>query len=410
MTWTWQRAAIALTAVLYALFSLALVGCKASGSNPECMTDSDCPSGRACIDEKCVGGGCTLDSECQAGKMCQQGRCVTRPECRVDLDCMAGSVCLGGICVDPDEPDGGVDGGDEDEGVNLSESTTVVDAAWGDGPEDLGHLVPDEASPEGPASFVVADDGTIHILDQLNRRIQVFDAAGTFNKTISISESTFSDIDLGQNDQLVLLDLWRNKAVVFIDQWGQQTGSVELVGDKISRSNEVFCLYSHADGVWVDTDGSLVRISDAASQPDPNRPVVGGRFSHDGKHLLTANKIGAITVTVTRKGVGQGSIDHFSAHFDIPVLYPTLIASDASGNIYLGVTLLEDNVEPPYTLEQSREEVVVFNANGVETRRLTLPISAGMEEVTRSIRVAGNGAVFQLVLGVNGATVRRYDP
>jgi hypothetical protein len=84
--------------------------------------------------------------------------------------------------------------------------------------------------------------------------------------------------------------------------------------------------------------------------------------------------------------------------------------TDDSGNTFLGVNLLAEGAESPFSMEEAREEVVVFDADGNETRRLILPLSTFSAEVTRSIRVGPDGAVYQLVLGESGAILRRYHP
>lgn len=327
---------------------------------------------------------------------------AAKPGCETNSDFTRGKVRCSGSSATIDGPDGG--------GIKLSVATEVINAAWGTGADQLGRSEPEEASPEAPMSFAVSDDGSIYILDQLNQRIQVFNAAGNRIDTIVISGPTYSDIDLGQAGRIVLLDQCRNEAVVFIDGTGRMVGRVALLGGEVHDIGGVNGIWSRIDGVWVGYESTLVRVCDANGKADPDRPAVSGRFSRDGRYLLSTVKVGDITASLTRKRVGEDKVENFSVFFDLPILYFTLIDTDAGGKIYLGVTLLAEGVDPPYNLEQSREEVVVFGSTGSELKRLIMPVSTDAGGVTRSLRLAADGTVYQLVIGESSATVRRYDP
>ena len=359
--------------------------------------------------------GCSTQMDFQGFEACQIEQSAKKympKPCSEPKSLLAkGNIRRSGSWVAPDRPDG--DGGD-DQGcrqTKLSPATVVLRAAWGREPGQLGRSIFEEANPEAPMSFAVSENGSIYILDQLNQRVQVFDATGVQTATIPISRSNFTDIDLGLSGQVVLLDQWREQAVIFIDTTGRQVGSVPLLDGDIPDAGGVSGHYSRGDGVWVGYEDKLVRVCDADGKADPDRPAVSGRFSRDGKYLLQAHKLGDITASLTRKPVGTAEVESFGVTFDIPILYFTLIETDAGGKMYLGVNLLEEGGEPPCRgLEQCREEVVIFSSAGTELRRLIVPVSTHYEEVTRSLRVAADGTVYQLVIGESGATVRRYDP
>jgi hypothetical protein len=392
MRWIEVRGTTVLAMSLCVFLCLVPGGLKSFGKSSGCKTEMDCPG-------------------FEAYQICQsEKKYAAKPGCEPNSDCTRGKVCRSGSCVTPDRPDG--DGGGDQGGsqTKLSPATEVIRASWGTGPDQLGISIPEEANPEAPTSFAVSDGGSIYILDQLNERIQVFDAAGTRTNTIAIPGPTFSDIDLGLSGRIILLDQWREKAVVFIDATGRLVGSVALFGGGVPDAGGVSDLYSRSDGVWVGYENTLVRVCDADGKADPDRPAVSGWFSRDGRYLLSAAKLGDITASLTRKPVGKAKVENFSAFFDLPILYFTLLDTDASGKIYLGANLLAEGVDPPYNLEQAREEVVLFGSAGTELRRLIMPVSTGYAEVNRSLRLAADGTVYQLVIGESGATVRRYDP
>lgn len=385
MRWIEVRGTTVLRMLLCVFLCLVPGGLKSFAKSTGCKTERDFP-------------------EIVPYRICQsEKRHVAKPDCETNADCAKGKVCRSGSCVTVEKPDGGG-------GIKLSAATVVLNAAWGAGADQLGLSKPQEANPEGPMSFAVSDDGSIYILDQLNKRIQVFDPAGNRTSTIPIPGTTFSDIDLGRSGKIILLDQWRDKAVVFLDPTGRRLGSAALIGRHIPDAGGVSGLFSRSDGVWIEYENTLVRVCDADGKADPDRRVVSGRFSRDGKYLLGVAKLGDITASLSRKREGEAEVENFSVLFDIPILYFTLLNTDAGGKIYLGVNLLEEGGEPPYKLEQAREEVVVFSAAGSELRRLIMPVSTEAAEVTRSLRLAADGTVYQLVIGESGAQLRRYDP
>lgn len=92
---------------------------------PECRTDSECPSQLACINSRCenpcsLNDICSIDQECRVldtlplrTVMCQcppdtftdsNGRCraivYEKPECHLDSDCADKDKCLRGSCVE----------------------------------------------------------------------------------------------------------------------------------------------------------------------------------------------------------------------------------------------------------------------------------------------------------------------
>jgi hypothetical protein len=304
--------------------------------------------------------------------------------------------------------------------IEKQSRAVVFKTAWGSGSDELGRIIPQEASPEGPMSFVIDSSGNILVLDQLNKRIQVYDKNGKHIKTIPIPAATFTDIAIGASGNLFLLDRYVYEMVALIDDKGNILKKIELIGEYITGTGSISEINSREDGLWVVVGNSMVRICDASGEPYKNRQIAPGRFSQDDKSLLRTKVIGEITATVSRNTLTKSSTDTYNIsgkdtytiYFDIPILSIRMVDTDKNGNIYLGVELLEESIAegPPYSIENSHEIVVVLDSNGNEKKRIYMPVSREAEDVNRSHRVTPDGSIYQLVIEEEGATMWRYSP
>ncbi|GLH00239.1 Neurogenic locus Notch protein, partial [Gryllus bimaculatus] len=96
----------------------AFINCyKPQQDQPECTSNSDCASDKACINQRCLDP-CVVNSPCGTGAKCRtinhfptcycpdgwggnpQVQCY-KPECSVDADCVYDKACIGGNCLDP---------------------------------------------------------------------------------------------------------------------------------------------------------------------------------------------------------------------------------------------------------------------------------------------------------------------
>src|SRR5215470_15081396 len=87
-----------------------------------------------------------------------------------------------------------------------------LEARWGRGAGELGHKLGEEA-PEGPMSLAVGKKGDLWVLDQVNSRVQHFDAAGKLAGSIPVAETT-QDLALGPRGELYTLDRLGKSEVV----------------------------------------------------------------------------------------------------------------------------------------------------------------------------------------------------
>jgi hypothetical protein len=76
--------------------------------------------------------------------------------------------------------------------LSLGQGQLVIQGSWGSGKGEFGKR--DKASRPGPMSVTVAEDQTIYILDQVNKRVARFDSSGQLMSYIPIDSEATEDI------------------------------------------------------------------------------------------------------------------------------------------------------------------------------------------------------------------------
>jgi hypothetical protein len=289
------------------------------------------------------------------------------------------------------------------------EGEVVVSAPWGSGPGEIGRTRPSEGAPEGPMSFTLDARGRIHVLDQVNSRIQIFEK-GKEPRSVALPSDTYQDIEVDARGNTIVLDRLVTGSIAFIDENGSVSHSVPIVGPGVPEGGGVTALFARDDGVWVEVEHtSSVRVADASGAPDKERPVVRGRPSADGSARLTAALDGPSGASVEVASM-RGAEEPVRASVSFPMRVHGLHAleSDASGRVYLAANLLREGGAPAFEVLEEREVVVVLSPRGVEIGRFDIAPPQGPEEQLRPIRVAADGSIYQLVCRERGATVERF--
>jgi hypothetical protein len=294
--------------------------------------------------------------------------------------------------------------------VRGAPAEKVFSAKWGGSAGQLGRKEANESSPEGPMSFVVDERGRAVVLDQVNSRVQVFEA-GKQPRNIPLPGDTFQDVALTKSDGLVVLDRLTTQSLAFVDNTGQVTHEVGLSGKGVPEPGEVTGLFQREDGTWVEVaHANLVRVADSEQNADEERPVLQGRPTPDGAGILRASKGGANVAFVAEKRGDEPVRALSRVEFDLPVHQLLALETDSRGRIFLGASLLEERREAPFDVLRTAEQVVVLAANGAELRRIDLPETFDADESFRRIRVGGDGFLYQLTTAEEGATMWRVKP
>lgn len=286
----------------------------------------------------------------------------------------------------------------------------VLQASWGEGPGEIGRLLPQEASAEGPMSFAVDRDGRVAILDQVNGRVVVF-ARGEDAQTVALPTNTYQDIAIEPSGGLVLMDRLVSRALLFLSSRGEVRHQVQLEGVGVRDGGSVTALFARPDGAWVEVDHTtLVRVTLADGSPDPDRATVPGRFgAAEGRFIRAAllDPQQAAVSSVARDGQ-QTPLARVELAAD--ALQLCALEIDAHGRVFLGATLFREEPDPPYEARGLGDQVIVLSPTGGEIARVLFPPNPGPEEQLRRLRIGDDGAIYHLGLSDEGVTLRRYVP
>src|SRR5262245_55414202 len=246
----------------------------------------------------------------------------------------------------------------------ATQHQTVVRAAWGDGPGELGHRRPSEAMPEGPMALALDSRGRIHVLDQVNSRVVIFDGGQAAEHVALGGDGYYQDIAIDAQDRIVVLDRLRAGAVQVLDDAGAVAQTIPITGKGLAEGGASTALFVVDDGIYIEAEHQhLVSVADGAGAPDPGRALLAGRPSSDGKTVLRASLSGPNSIALAglpESGAGwQARVD-----FPMNVANVRALESDAAGRVYLAAFLIRERAVAPFDVEEQKQVVVVLSPSG----------------------------------------------
>ncbi len=290
----------------------------------------------------------------------------------------------------------------------------IAELDWGSGPSQLGRDRPQEANPEAPMSLAVTPLGDVVVLDQLNGRLVRIGQDGKVLGTTPLTQQTPQDVTVAKDGTLLVLDRLRDKSVAIIDpETGTLRGDLPLQGEGIPETGGITGTFVDGDSVYVEREhGALVRIGDLSGTADTTRPEIPGRPTRDGRSYIVASIIdrpgGRLLVNaIDRQTNHQRYTREYRVQF--PLMYITLLDSDRSGVIYLGVAgeLPTGKASPP-----SEPGVRLFCLDPLDGKVLgqaDLPLNTMPEETFRDFTVLDEGGVVYQYRTEAGVSLRRAD-
>jgi len=291
-----------------------------------------------------------------------------------------------------------------------SPQPAVIHAApWGADPGQFGHLLPAEGAPEGPMSLTTNPQGELLVLDQVNARIQVLSADGSYLRSIPIPTTTVQDLVVGGLGDVVLLDRLAEPGLLFLDSSGKLRARVGVVGHGVAEGASVTGLVEHDGAIWVEVEGQMtVRIADWQAMVDPDRISIEGHPSPSGgMSWLARLRDGTVQL---RGQLPNGAAVRRGLSFSLPVRHLTSLNVDEAGNVFVAAHVARESAEPPFALLEDKDILTVLTANGGTLGRVEFEASSGPEEQFRSHTVARDGTVFHLQCTSQGTFLRRWRP
>ena len=294
-------------------------------------------------------------------------------------------------------------------GTTNRTGSVVVQGSWGGGLGQFGRKKAAESSPEGPMGLSVAPDGSVLIVDQVNRRIERY-RDGKPVSTTPIGGDTVQDLALLPEGRLAVLDRFVDKGVQIYESDGRLLNDVVLGGQ--TELGSLTGVFADASGVYIEREHGLVlRIADASGNRVTKERELPGRPSRDGQLVISAalleRQSGQFLVRAIDRVKGSPVWERV-IQLPTPILHMVMLDSDKQGRIYAAaVTALEEQV-PPYRLTDEALFAVQLGRDGSERGRLKLPPLHGSDETFRPVSVGDDGSLYVMRSSESGLTVTRY--
>jgi hypothetical protein len=267
----------------------------------------------------------------------------------------------------------------------------------------------DEGDSEAPNSLLVTEaDKRVYVLDQVNRRIQVF-RAGKYERAIPLpDQTTIDDMGLLPNGQLALVTQYKSKFFV-IDQRGAVLQQVPFASVEVP-SPSLLWLQGKVDGLYRDTGSELTLQFDREGKVVSSGATVHAlATSPDGAWWvkLAAHEPERLAFTYGGRDAAVGR--PFELLVDKPSSPDTLgalaIDLDAQGNVYVLIEAIWGKAPRPL---KRRTYLSVWSPELVELRRLSLPGIDPDHQPHRYGFLTPEGFFYYLDISKKRICVRRY--
>ncbi len=207
----------------------------------------------------------------------------------------------------------------------------IVGGSWGTAPGTFGKV--DEASRPGPMDFAVQGD-SLHVLDPVNRRVQVFGLDGTLERVIDIGTATADFIAVGDDGRIAVLDAFNDRELRVFAPEGALLATARLpaalrLPSAVFVQEDQFLVEErhsrvHALRIESGRHGAAARLVGTQS----------GRPRAEQAGTMHAAKRGAREV-VLGQSEGDGAQQQHRVRFPRPIRSIVALESDGAGHTYL---------------------------------------------------------------------------
>jgi hypothetical protein len=177
----------------------------------------------------------------------------------------------------------------------------VAEAPWGTGPGEVGlEETGRNLSPIGGSSFDVSPDGAVHVLDEANRRLLRWQAAGPSPQHVPLAISgTLADMSVAEDGTVYVLETVRTGGGAALLRTFDASGRERMATELAERASQVRVgptgpvVLSTTSGQWTAAADRGRGLSPSAQKVTgrSGRPLVGGRevvVFRDGNELRAA--------------------------------------------------------------------------------------------------------------------------
>lgn len=281
------------------------------------------------------------------------------------------------------------------DGGDGADPNVVVHAKWGNARGDLGRERLQEGNAEGPMSFAAGANGSLVVLDQVNRRVVHYDAKGRVT-SVSDAPATTQDLAVARDGSAALLDRLSSKSITLLDPSGKKVGELSLERSKVGEPGLVSGVFVDGKDVYVEKEhGALVQVGTIDGRPADDAAQLAGRPSRDGSLLLHAAMAqGRVVLNAIDRKTSTSRFAR-AIPFAQPLRGIVLLDSDLRGTIYLGASAGAPN---------QAQVVCADPSDGRVIGRLTVPTSAVPEESFRDFSVSDDGTIVYALRTEEGVT------
>ena len=260
-------------------------------------------------------------------------------------------------------------------------------------------------------SFRLDPEGNLLVLDQVNRRLQLFRPDGTFLSSVPIASDTAQDLALDPQGRAAVLDRLGPSGIQLYDTEGRPGARIPVAGGPVREGGATTGLLADGRGIYLESEhDAVIRVADANGTATDRSEVLPGRPTRDGRLFIKAGIISkaAGRVYVQAHGTDRQLAWETPLALGRPLIHILLLDSDGAGRIYLGAEVgTEDPVS--HTFPDLATLVARLSPEGKPDGLLTLPpTTAEATEIFRPLVVDDRGTVFQLVTAPEGVRVTSY--
>lgn len=299
----------------------------------------------------------------------------------------------------------------ENEVPAAAPRTVFARAGWGSGAGELGRSRPEEANPEAPMSLAEGTDGSVVVLDQVNRRLLRFDRDGHPAGTTPLTMSEPQDLAVARDGTAAVLDRLVDRNVTVLSPDGRTLGSLPVEGEGIPEGGGVTAVTVDGEDVYVEREnGPMVRIGDIRGNAAQERREIPGRPTRDGLSYILAGLIEAPAGRFYVASIDRSTEEHrFTRELMVPLSLRQILMldTDNAGIIYVAVA------GAPYeAVSEEQEEGVLLclsPQDGSTIGSTALPPNTDPDETMREMIVLATGGVLFSMRSDDGVEIGFFD-